>query len=188
MDEIWVCIRGYEGLYEVSNYGNIRSVTRTVKQKNAFGTISERVMKGYLLYPKEERTGYLRVCLYKQNHKRKMYSVHILVAMAFLPNPDNLPQINHKDENKKNNRVENLEWCTSYYNNHYNGIRERAYDNGSGSRRKAVVKCDGSNGEVLERYRSIGYAAIKNNMSRTPILNSINRGMITKGGFIWKYV
>ena len=99
--EIWKDIKGYEGLYQVSNLGNIKSI-RTNKN---------------LLF-EENYKGYLRVSLCK-NGKHKHYKVHRLVGIAFIPNEYNLPQINHKDENKHNNAIDNLEWCDNWYNNHY---------------------------------------------------------------------
>ncbi len=104
--EIWKHIAGYEGLYWVSNLGRV---------KNA-----EKVLK---LTPNKK--GYQRVGLHK-NGKIKTVYVHRLVAEAFVPNNNNLPQVNHKDENKSNNNADNLEWCTSLYNNTYGDKNERA--------------------------------------------------------------
>lgn len=117
--EIWKDIKGYEGLYQVSNFGRIKSLSRTMN--NRFGgeaQLKERIRKLY------KYQGYFRVALCK-NCIQKSYNVHRLVAQAFIPNPDNLPIINHKDENPSNNHVENLEWCTHQYNNCYGTVRER---------------------------------------------------------------
>lgn len=97
--EKWKSIKGFEGLYEVSDLGRVRSIK------------SDTILKGELLH------GYKRVALF--NEKYKKVFVHRLVADAFIPNPDGLPQINHKDEDKTNNCVDNLEWCTSKYNMNY---------------------------------------------------------------------
>lgn len=106
MTELWKDIDGYEGLYQVSNLGNVRSLkwrrTKTIKN----------------LCLKRHNKGYLQVGLTKDNVS-KMYLVHRLVAQAFMENPNNYECINHKDENKQNNIVENLEWCTKAYNNQY---------------------------------------------------------------------
>lgn len=102
MEEIWKDITGYEGLYQVSSSGRIKSLN--------YG--KERILKPYDL------KGYKRIGLFR-NGKRKHILIHRLVAGTFIPNPDNLPQINHKDENTSNNRVENLEWCDAKYNNNY---------------------------------------------------------------------
>ena len=105
--EEWKNVIGYEGLYEVSNIGNVRNVKRNT------------------LLRLSKNQGYIQVWLYK-NGIRAGLKVHRLVAEAFLPNPDNLPQVNHKDEDKTNNRVENLEWCTAKYNTNYGHRTENA--------------------------------------------------------------
>lgn len=106
-------IEGYEGLYAVSNYGNVKSLARDVEWK---GTI--RHQPECILKPTDDGHGYLFVNLYKDS-KRKTPKVHRLVASAFIENPDNLPQVNHKDEVKTHNTVENLEWSTAKDNSNY---------------------------------------------------------------------
>lgn len=118
--EEWKSIPGYEGLYEVSSYGRVKSLNRYVKVKSK----SYRLQKGKMLSPIKNKYGYLQVFLCC-NGKYKIISVHRLVAQAFIPNPDNLPIINHKDEDKTNNRVENLEWCNAKYNSNYKGVLKR---------------------------------------------------------------
>ena len=118
--EEWKSIPGYEGLYEVSSYGRVRSLDRYVKVKNK----SYRLQKGKVLSPGINSYGYLQVFLCC-NGKYKIITVHRLIAQAFLPNPDNLPMINHKDEDKTNNNVDNLEWCTQQYNSNYKGVLKR---------------------------------------------------------------
>ena len=118
-EEIWRPIVGYEGLYEVSSYGRVRSLDRYVKGK------SYRLHKGKVLSPGKNSRGYLSAVL-SYNGKHKAITVHRLVAETFLPNPDNLPEINHKDEDKTNNSVDNLEWCDRSYNNNYGTARIRA--------------------------------------------------------------
>lgn len=110
--EEWCPVRGYEGLYEVSNFGNVRSLNY-----NKTGEIK-------LLSTVEDNKGYLSVCLHK-NGKQKKYLVHRLVAEAFIPNTNNLPQVNHKSEVKTDNRVENLEWCTASYNINFGTRNDR---------------------------------------------------------------
>lgn len=121
-EEIWRPIEGYEGLYEVSNTGRVRSVDRYIK------TCYEayKLQKGKILNPGKNTNGYLQVVLHC-NGKCKTINVHKLVAQAFLPNPDNLPMINHKDEDKTNNNVTNLERCDAKYNINYGtrNIRRR---------------------------------------------------------------
>lgn len=106
--EQWKPIVGYEGLYEISNLGRVKNLK--------FG--KEKILK-----PANNR-GYLRVCLCRDG-KGKMLSVHRLVAEAFIPNPMGLPEVNHKDENKINNCVSNLEWCNRLYNNNYGTHNKR---------------------------------------------------------------
>lgn len=128
-EEIWKPVLGYEGLYEVSSYGRVKSVDRYVKACYE----KYRLHKGKVLSPAKDRYGYLSVVL-SYNGKHKTITVHILVAQAFIPNPDDLPIINHKDEDKTNNRVENLEWCTAKYNMNYGTrnirIKDTAIKNG----------------------------------------------------------
>ena len=113
MQEIWKDIKNYEGCYQVSNLGRVRSLTRKVKTFNG-----ERTSKGQLLKPLKTNNGYYRVDL-KQSQKDKYMSIHRLVAETFIPNPNNYPIINHKDNNPQNNCAENLEWCTQSYNIKY---------------------------------------------------------------------
>ena len=114
--EIWNDVVGYEGLYKVSNKGNVFSVMRVSSQGKKCG--------GLTLKPRNVGYGYLQVSLYK-NGKMKQKFIHRLVAEAFIPNPENLPQINHIDEVKTNNELSNLEWCTREYNNNYGTRIER---------------------------------------------------------------
>lgn len=106
MEEIWKDIEGFEGLYKISTFGNVMSLN----YRN-YGYSKQ-------LVPKVNNSGRLWVELIKHGEKRQ-FLIHRLVGMAFIPNPENLPQINHKDENPKNNCVENLEWCDQRYNNLY---------------------------------------------------------------------
>lgn len=126
--EIWKDIEGYEGMYQVSNMGRVRALDRA--KPNSGGQIA----KGHILPQSDNGHGYRFVSLWKFNKGRRFY-VHRLVASAFIPNPSNLPIINHKDENKSNNRYENLEWCTQKYNinygNHMKRLKESYIANGN---------------------------------------------------------
>ena len=112
MKEIWKDIKGYEGLYQVSNLGRVKSFNymNTGKEKIKTLTLQKK-------HPMKQG-GYLQTTLYK-NKQTKTVVVHRLVAEAFIPNPDNLPQVNHKDHDKTNNCVDNLEWCTAKYNSNH---------------------------------------------------------------------
>lgn len=114
LNEEWRDIPGYEGKYQVSNIGQIKSCARTRRgKKDSIAIVRERTLQQRL-----DKDGYKEVAL-SSNGKMKYYRVHRLVATAFIPNPLNLPLINHKDENPANNVVDNLEWCDYAYNRNY---------------------------------------------------------------------
>lgn len=119
--EIWVDIVGYENLYQISNFGRIRSKRKRVKCKNGKTFYQhERIIK-----PTHINSGYEIVNLHGENGRLYHRLVHRLVAEHFLPNPLGLEQVNHKDEDKTNNHVDNLEWCTRVYNSLYGTCQER---------------------------------------------------------------
>ena len=119
IEEIWRPIEGYEGLYEVSSYGRVRSLDKYDSMN--------RFLRGRILRLFTDGLGYLRAQLYS-NSKRKSFLVHRLVAQAFILNPDNLPQVNHRDENPSNDNVDNLEWCDGKYNVNYGTRIDRIRD------------------------------------------------------------
>ena len=120
--EIWEDIEGYEGLYQVSNLGRTKRLYKNDKEK--------------ILKLMSDRKGYLRVDLYKEG-KRKTYTVHRLVAQAFIPNLENKLEVNHKDEDKTNNKVENLEWVTRRENNNYGTRNERIAKSQTNNKKKS---------------------------------------------------
>ena len=115
MIEIWKPVPEYEGLYEVSNFGFVRSLDRTVLQKNAFGTISEHFYRGRNMKMRKSSNGYLYFSVNDRDRKKSL-KPHRLVALLFVDNPLGLPEVNHKDGDKTNNRFDNLEWVTSSEN------------------------------------------------------------------------
>jgi hypothetical protein len=115
MKECWLPIKGYEGLYEISNFGEIRSLDRITPQLNCFGSISKRIYKGTILSIRKPKGKYPYVLLSK-NGKRKTYKIHRLVAQHFIDNPENKPEVNHVDDDKENSNASNLEWVTSSEN------------------------------------------------------------------------
>ena len=146
MNEEWRDIEGYEGLYQVSNLGRVRSLNCR-GHKGCIG----------ILTPRLDGKGYEMVALYKEGKARNT-KVHRLVAQAFIPNPNNYPQVNHKDENKINNNVSNLEWCTVLYNNCYGTRLKRVSDKNKGegnpmygkpSHNRKKVKCI-TTGEIFD--------------------------------------
>lgn len=115
MEEVWKDIKGFDG-YKISNYGRVKSLPKSGLGGHSYDII---------MSPNVDKDGYLLIHLHN-NKRRYIRKVHRLVAEAFIPNPDNLPVINHIDENKANNLVTNLEWCTMGYNNSFgNGNKSR---------------------------------------------------------------
>ena len=112
MEEIFLDIKGFEGLYQISNKGRVKSLKNNKTKK-------EKLLKLDI-----NSNGYLQVDLYKNNKKKRFY-IHRLVAQAFIENPNNYTYVNHKDECKTNNVVTNLEWCTNKYNSNYGTRNER---------------------------------------------------------------
>lgn len=157
-NEIWKDAPGFPG-YQVSDAGRVRSFYRVLAPDSV--------------------KGYYRVRLYRNGRVYRIY-IHRLVAMAFVPNPDVLPQINHKNEIKTDNSAENLEWCTAKYNNAYGTGRERA----AKSRSKAV--CQYTTGGILvATYDKIKDAREKYGSHIFSVLAGKRK---TAGGFVWKYV
>ena len=156
--EIWKDIKGFEGLYMISNLGNIKSL------------YTNKILK-----PKRDKDGYLHINLYKDK-KQYTLKAHRLVAQAFIPNVNNYKEINHIDENKANNIVDNLEWCSHTYNNNYGNKKH--------SISKRVNQYD-LNGNLIATYNSTLEARRKlkiNNISAC-CLGKLK----TSGGYIWRY-
>ena len=116
--EIWKDIGDYKGLYQVSSHGRIKRLQRQTRNKQGNYILKTKILKTGI-----SKDGYCIIGLYK-NGKQKIYRVHRLAAKAFIPNPYNYPMINHKDENKRNNHIDNLEWCDAKYNANY-GTRNK---------------------------------------------------------------
>ena len=169
MTEIWKDIEGYENLYQVSNLGRVKALGNGGSKNSKFS--SERILKTC------EIKGYLRVTLSKDG-KQKQYSVHRLVAQAFLQNPDNLPQVNHKDEDKTNNRVDNLEWCSAKYNNNYGTRIQRITE-----KKSKQVLCV----ETGKIYPSLRQAERELGISHNNISAACRGIQKTCGGFHWRY-
>lgn len=119
---MWKDIKGYEGLYQVSTDGEVRSLDRYEKSKGN----STRLRKGQIKTLSVDKDGYKKIGLWK-NSKVKYFRVHRLVAETFIDNPNNLSEVNHIDEDKSNNCVDNLEWCDRKYNNNYGSKPRQNY-------------------------------------------------------------
>lgn len=178
MKEIWKDIPYAEG-YQVSNLGRVKSLARVVEGKGK----RKCAIKEKIIGNKPDRFGYKSVTL-RINRKQVSKRVHRLVAEAFIPNPDNLPQVNHKDEDKTNNCVENLEWCDAKYNSNY-GTRGKRI----GEKLEKPVMQFSLSGEYIETYKSIIEASVITETDRHHISaccgGKTNRR--TAGGYKWSY-
>lgn len=184
MKEVWKDIAGFEGIYQVSNKGNVRSLDRDVQCVD-----SVRHYKGRLMKQDKKKNGYLQVNL-KRQEINKQFLVHRLVANAFLPNPGGLPSVNHKDENKENNSVDNLEWCSQAYNNHYGqGHETRCANARSGAINKQAkpVLQYSIDGVFIAEYFSAMEAGRVNGIRQSGISECCNGKQKTAYGYIWKY-
>lgn len=176
MIDKWRDVVGFEGLYLVSDQGEIKSVERRKTNNGGTQFVNERIR---VLTP--DRDGYLKVCLSK-NGRHYVKSVHRLVAEAFIPNPYNLPVINHINEDKQDNRVENLEWCTVQHNTmHGTGRIRTAMKQG-----RAVVQLDMDDNAIDEFY-SMGVASKATGIPQPNIFKVCNGERNTAGGYKWRY-
>lgn len=199
--EVWKDIEGYEGLYQVSNMGNVKSLERTITCQDG----SKRTYKSKLLKPQPNNMGYLRVGLSKNNNWIQFF-VHRLVASTFLKNNNNLPCVNHKDENPLNNHVENLEYCNHTYNMNYGTIIERKRKSMKGkmsgennpfygkqhtqeSKKKMgtpIIQYSKDN-VFIKEFESITQASIELNISKNSICNCLKGKSKYCRGYIWRY-
>lgn len=165
MREKWRSVVGYEGLYEVSNFGRIRRIRIVVQTR--------------------KKHGYMQVSLKDSGGARKSLRVHRIVAEAFIPNPEGKPQVNHRDENPENNRADNLEWATAAENTNYGGRTARAAaKNGS---KTPVLQIEPGTLKVIAEYPGQS-AAAKATGIRVSCINACLRGrQYRAGGYIWRY-
>ena len=169
--EEWRDIKGFEGKYMVSNLGRVKSL-------NYRRTGKEKILKAY---PNKDDYGYLKVSLYKDG-KVRYPLVHVLVATAFLENPDNLPEVNHKDENSKNNCVENLEYCSRLYNVNYGTRNKKVAEKIS----KPVFSVDKESGLIMW-WQSIIEASRQLGISNCNICACLKGRLKSCGGHYWFY-
>ena len=186
MKEEWRDIKDYEGLYQVSNLGRVKSLGNG-KSNNS----KRKIMKQHY-----NQKGYLLISL--TNNGEKSFQVHRLVAQAFIPNPNNLPQVNHKDENKENNFVyinedgtidlekSNLEWCDNYYNSHYGTRFERIFKKTTnGKCSKPVLQIDKNTNEVIAEFPSM--AEVERQLGISNVSNCCTGKQKTCGGYKWQF-
>lgn len=174
MTEIWKPVVGYEKYYEVSNLGRIRSLDRVMTSTTGKKFIKKGRIRKQVL---NTATGYYMLVLHGDDGK-ETNTVHRFVAEAFLPNPNNLPLVNHKNEIKTDNRAENLEWCTRKYNMLYSDVPDKS--------KKPVVQFDPKTGKetvwdsARDAYRETGIE-YKN-------ISACCRGLRPRaGGFEWRF-
>jgi len=181
--EIWKDVPGYEGYYKVSNLGNVKSLDRIVPHPRW----GRQFWKGRIIKSSLDKYGYPRLSLRKYN-KAKFFTIHRLVAVSFIPNLENKPQVNHRDGNKTNNNVINLEWVSEKENvNH-------AYDTGLHRGRRGiesphskVVYQYSLEGKFIDKYYGCCEANRLTGIDRSSISLAVNGKSNKAGGFIWSY-
>lgn len=171
--EIWKDVKNYEGLYQCSNLGRIKSLGN-----GKSGNSKERILK-----QEKNKYGYYQIRLCKDG-KRKMYFVHRLVCSAFLPNPQNLPFVNHIDENPSNNTIENLEFCTAKYNNNYGKHNERV----AKALSKPILQFNKQGTKIIGKFNSVTQASKELNINCGHICECCNGKLKTCAGSKWLYL
>ena len=181
MTEIWKDIKGYEGLYQISNFGNVKRIKG----------INSRYYDGYVLNTSDNGQGYKLVGLSK-NKKRTNHYIHRLVAEAFIDNPQQYKEINHIDNNKSNNKVQNLEWCDRSYNVKYSYKQGRLPQKNMIGRigekhpmSKPVMQYD-TDGNFIREYGSARLASTITGVDYSTIKHCRRGKVKTAGGYIWK--
>ena len=185
MEEIWKDIKGQEGVYKESNLGRVLSCDRHIEIHYKNGKTIYYHLKERFLNINKNNKGYCVVNL-TYNRKTKHKLIHRLVAESFIPNPNNLPEINHKDENKSNNRVDNLEWCTRKQNNNY-GIQSKDGRRTTSKLRMKKVAQYNDKGELIQILDGIRLAEEKTGVDNRNIVTSCKNKNRKAGGFKWKY-
>lgn len=194
MKEVWKDIKGYEQKYQVSNLGNIKSLARKKYNGRAYADKKEQILK-----PRINKHGYLHVNLYNGHKKYKDVEVQRLVAQTFLSNPNDLPYVNHKDEDKLNNNVSNLEWCDYAYNNNYGNHNLRMSIRKRDEKYKEIARKNGKKaskkvaqytlkGKLLRIYSSQSEAARRTNSTQDGISNCCKGNYQKHNGYVWEYV
>lgn len=173
--ETWKAIDGYDGQYEVSDLGRVKSLGNNKTRK-------EKILKQHNI------RGYIRVVLYKDGH-RKPLLVHRLVAESFIPNPQGLETVNHKDEVKTNNTVSNLEWMSIKDNINYGTRNKRISKSNTNNPKisKQIQMLDKQTGELLATFPSLAEAERVTGIAHQSIFQCCNGKRKSAGGYIWRY-
>lgn len=175
-ENMWKDINGFEGLYQVSDTGEVKSLSRVKPNNRGTQQVNERI-----LHKRTDKDGYFAVCLSKDG-KHYGKRVNRLVADAFIPNPENHPVVNHIDEDKQNNNVSNLEWCTVKHNTlHGTGRIKTAMAQG-----RAVQKIN-LEGDVVEEFYSTCNASTKTGIPQSNIYKACSGERHTAGGYKWRF-
>lgn len=179
MNEIFKDIPGYEGIYQVSNLGRVRSL-------NFRRSGNEKIMNTTVGHD-----GYSRVSLFK-NYIRKKYTVHRLIALVFIPNPDNKPCIDHINGNRSDNRVDNLRWCTNKENMNFSLVRKHLSDSllNHPKKSKPIFQIDKVTGDIINMFPSAMEASRQTGITNRAISRCAkgDKGYSHSGGYIWRYV
>ena len=180
--EEWKDIEGFEGVYQVSSLGRVKTLDRYLTA--SYG--SKQFRKGQIIKGVVMPNGYLVVGLWRNNKSKSQY-VHRLVAKAFIPNPNSLAQVNHKDEDKSNNCVSNLEWCDHLYNHNYGTIKQRiSQSNLALQKGTRIAQYKGD--ELIAIYANSLEASKQTGIDSSAIRKVClgRKKFNTAGGYIWR--
>lgn len=176
MEEIWKDIKGYEGLYQVSNFGNVKRLEGKIY---SYITNKYETRKEHMIKTRVNNRGY-KITTLSKNSKVKSFAIHRLIAQAFLPNPNNFECVNHLDGNKLNNKIDNLEWCTTQQN------IQHAYKNNLMTNNKKIDQYSLDN-KFIKIFNSANEASRETGIAQPNITMCALGKKKTAGGYIWKH-